>query len=189
MEWIEEYPEADKRHRHVSHLYGLFPANQITPSTPDFFAAARKSLDVRGDGATGWSLAWKINLWARLRDGDRAHKLLSNLLRDKTLPNLFDTHPPFQIDGNFGGCAAVAEMLLQSQETTADGQPVLELLPALPQGWHTGAVRGLRGRGSFTVDIEWKDGRVVKYRVAAPEPRETQVRVNGELKTITAEKL
>jgi alpha-L-fucosidase 2 len=167
MEWIDEYPETDPRHRHVSHLYGLFPANQITPSTPDFFAAARKSLEVRGDGATGWSLAWKINLWARLRDGDRAHKLFSNLLRDKTLPNLFDTHPPFQIDGNFGATAAIAEMLVQSHVPDERGGHFIDLLPALPTAWPEGTVQGLLARGAVVVDIHWKDGKLATARLTA----------------------
>ena len=183
MEWIEEYREADPKHRHVSHLYGLFPANQITPSTPDFYAAARKSLDVRGDGATGWSLAWKINLWARLRDGDRAHKLLSNLLRDKTLPNLFDTHPPFQIDGNFGAAAAIAEMLVQSHVADSNGGHFIDLLPALPAAWSEGTAKGLRARGAITVDLQWKDGKLHTARMTAKNLCKVTVRF-GE-KTIT----
>jgi alpha-L-fucosidase 2 len=179
MEWIEEYQETDPRHRHVSHLYGLYPANQITPSTPDFFAAARKSLEVRGDGATGWSLAWKINLWARLRDGDRAHKLLSNLLRDKTLPNLFDTHPPFQIDGNFGATAAIAEMLVQSHVPNDKGGFFIDLLPALPSAWPEGTAKGLRARGALTIDLHWKDGKLVTARVTASKPTNFTLR-NGD---------
>jgi alpha-L-fucosidase 2 len=184
MEWIEEYKEADPRHRHVSHLYGLFPAKQITPSTPDFFAAARKSLDVRGDGATGWSLAWKINLWARLRDGDRAHKLLSNLLRDKTLPNLFDTHPPFQIDGNFGATAAIAEMLVQSHVADANGGHFIDLLPAIPSAWPEGVVKGLRARGAVTVDLQWKEGKLSTVRVAARQPGKYPIRYGEKITTL-----
>jgi alpha-L-fucosidase 2 len=132
-------------------------------------------------------MAWKANFWARLQDGDRADRLLSMLI-GRGAPNLFCLHPPFQIDGNFGGCAAVAEMLLQSHQATADGQPVLHLLPALPKAWHTGQVRGLCSQGGFTVDIQWKDGKVTTYRITSPDPREVQVRVNSALKTVTAER-
>ena len=133
-------------------------------------------------------MAWKANFWARLHDGDRAERLLSMLI-GRGAPNLFCLHAPFQIDGNFGGCAAVAEMLLQSQETTTDGQPVLELLPALPKAWHTGQAHGLCARGGFTVDIQWKDGIVTKYRIASTEPRPVKIRVNGQDKTIPSEQL
>ena len=184
MEWIDEYPETDPRHRHVSHLYGLHPANQITPATPDFFAAARKSLEVRGDGATGWSLAWKINFWARLRDGDRAHVLFSNLLRDKTLPNLFDTHPPFQIDGNFGATAAIAEMLLQSHVPDGQGGFFIDLLPALPAAWPEGTAKGLRARGGCTVDIHWKDGKLAAVRVTSPRAGTFTVRHGDKTTTV-----
>jgi alpha-L-fucosidase 2 len=180
MEWIEEYREADRGHRHVSHLYGLHPANQITPANPDFFEAARKSLDVRGNGGTGWSLGWKINLWARLRDGDRAHLLFSNLLRDKTLPNLFDTHPPFQIDGNFGATAAIAEMLVQSHVPDGQGGHFIDLLPALPSAWPEGTVQGLLARGAVVVDLDWKDGQLDTARLTARHPGRFTVRL-GEL--------
>jgi len=188
LEWQEDFEETEVHHRHCSHLWGLCPGSEINPSTPQLYQGARLSLERRGDASTGWSMAWKANFWARLHDGDRADRLLSMLI-GRGAPNLFCLHAPFQIDGNFGGCAAVAEMLLQSQETTGDGQPVLELLPALPKAWHTGKVNGLCARGGFMVDIQWKDGKVTSYRVASAEPREVKVRVNGETKAVQSEKL
>jgi len=196
QEWLEDYDETDPHHRHVSHLYGLFPADQITPTgTPDLAKAARATLERRGDESTGWSMAWKINWWARLGDGDRAFHLLGALLKPTgakdtnygsggggSYPNLFDAHPPFQIDGNFGAANGIAEMLLQSQREKPGEDYTIHLLPALPSAWPTGSVAGLRARGGIEVSIQWAAGKLVKAtlkRVAGDGP--VRLRTAGDV--------
>lgn len=187
MEWLEEYEEEDPHHRHSSHLYGLHPGNQITPDqTPDLAAAARKSLVRRGDGGTGWSRAWKVNFWARLHDGNHAFTLLKNLLEPAfdtelhytsnggTYPNLFCAHPPFQMDGNWGGCAGIAEMFLQSHAG------FIHLIPALPDQFSEGSFRGLRARGGFTVTADWKAKKLQKALLEASCDSEARIRCAGE---------
>lgn len=186
MEWLEDYEEVDPQHRHVSHLYGLHPSNQISPyTTPELAAAARETLQRRGDGGTGWSRAWKVNFWARLHDGNRAYKLLKSLMEPAlpmdattydgqgggTYPNLFCAHPPFQIDGNFGGTAGIAEMLIQSQ----DGY--INLLPALPDAWKSGHFKGLRVRGGAEVDVSWSNKQIASVTLRATTDNSFKLKV------------
>lgn len=205
MEWNEDYPEAEPHHRHISQLYGLYPGNQFTwAETPELMEAAKVTLERRGDESTGWSMAWKVNFWARLGDGDRAFRLLRNLLKPAvdagpaaddealrqhrwgTFPNLFSSHPPMQIDGNFGGSAGIMEMLLQSHETDREtGATVINVLPALPSGWSEGSFSGLKARGGIEVSCRWSGHKVTELTLRSDIPQTLIIICNGSTREVT----
>ncbi len=175
QEWQADIDEMTSQHRHISHLYALHPDQEISPiRTPDLAEAARRTLEARGDGGTGWSKAWKINFWARLYDGDRANKLLLEQLRHSTLPNLWDNHPPFQIDGNFGATAGISEMLLQSQPGA------MQLLPALPAAWPNGRINGIKAMGNITVSMSWENGKLADASFYSPRSQKVTITLLDE---------
>jgi alpha-L-fucosidase 2 len=194
QEWFQDWDNPDDKHRHLSHLFGLYPGSQITTTTtPELAAAAKQSLIHRGDVSTGWSMAWKINWWARLQDGDHAYKILraaftyihpderrETMGGGGTYPNLFDAHPPFQIDGNFGATAGITEMLLQSH----DG--FISLLPALPVAWDKGSVKGIKARGNFSVNIDWNNNRLLQAKIISNAGGNCRIRTLQAVKVLEA---
>jgi len=193
QEWYYDWQDVEPTHRHQSHLYGLYPGTHVTLSqTPDIANAAKKTLDIKGDETTGWSKGWRINLWARLKDGEHAYKMYRELLKfvppdetkenynnmGGTYPNLLDAHPPFQIDGNFGGAAAVAEMLVQSHTG------FIELLPAISKAWNSGAVNGLKARGNYEIDMKWSKGRITNLYIKSSTQKQASIYCNGKLQTV-----
>ena len=194
QEWFHDWPDQDPKHRHQSHLFGLYPGHHLSVSeTPELAKACARTLEIKGDNTTGWSTGWRVNLYARLHDSEGAYRIYRRLLKyvspdgykgkdarrgGGTYPNLLDAHAPFQIDGNFGGCAGVAEMLVQSDETS------ITLLPALPKEWKDGSVKGLCARGGFVIDMEWKDGQVTSAQVTARKGGKTRVYFNGTSRNV-----
>ena len=185
MEWSQEFGEVDKGHRHLSHLYGLYPGNQFTENkTPYYIDAINRSIEHRlsnGGGHTGWSRAWIINFYARLGNSEKAYENIKALLAKSTAKNLFDYHPPFQIDGNFGGTAGIAEMLMQSHETDESGTTIINLLPALPSEWPTGSVSGLKARGGFEVDIVWNNGALESVSILSKEDKACKLQIGDSI--------
>jgi alpha-L-fucosidase 2 len=195
QEWMTDRDDPNNKHRHVSHLWGAYPGTDITSRDTTFFNAARQSLVHRGDAATGWSMGWKINLWARFLDGDHAYLILRNLLQPVggkesfhsgggMYPNLFDAHPPFQIDGNFGASAGIAEMLVQSHLQNENGNFIIHVLPALPSNWPTGSVKGLRARGGFELDLSWEDGKPANLTVRSKTGGSAVIQHGGKSREI-----
>ena len=170
QEWIEDYGEPEPQHRHVSHLYSLYPGHDISlKATPELAAAVKKSLELRGDGSSGWSTTWRTALWSRLQNSERAYANLKILITTRTLPNMFCDGPPFQIDGNLGGTAAITEMLVQSTPNE------ITVLPALPQQWTSGSLKGVRVRGGGKVDITWKEGRLGEFRLQSDHSKKYRI--------------
>ena len=195
QEWFHDWSDEDPQHRHQSHLFGLYPGHHLSvDETPELAKACARTLEIKGDNTTGWSTGWRVNLYARLKDGEGAYHIYRRLLRyvtpdgykgkdarrgGGTYPNLLDAHSPFQIDGNFGGCAGVIEMLMQSSATS------ITLLPALPAQWKDGSVQGICARGGFVVDMDWKDGRVTRLHITSRKGGKTRIFFNGQSKKIS----